>query len=446
MNNVTQTTRAKKILNHPLTPWIMWLLSATFYFYEFLLKVSPSVMIGDLMRSFDVTANEIGKFGAIYFWVYAPMQIVVGLLLDRFGPHRLLTAATGACALGTLMFGMTEHFYIAMLGRALIGLGSAFAIVGCMKIIANWFPSDRFAFMLGLVLTIGMIGAIAGQAPLFSMIEHFGDWRKTMYILSAAGIVLMLLMLLVLRDRPDQELLEDHPPKIYEPSIRQGLRTVLHNRQFWLAAIYGGLMFAPTELFAFWGVNFLTRVYEIPKLDASEYASVVFVGWAVGSPILGWIADKIQRRLPNMYIGTCFSFICMSLIVFVPNIPIPLLVTLLFCFGFFSSGFLSAFAIVKEINPIIYSATALGLMNAMNMLGGAILPHVMGKILDFYWDGQRINGEPFYSISNYQIMMSILPAVLLLSFIFIPFIKETYCRPYRESILEDADVVMDISE
>jgi len=436
--NVTTEKRQANETFFRFIPWIMWFLGALFYFYEFLLQVSPSVMVGELMRSFDITAREVGIFGSVYFWTYAPMQIVVGVLLDRFGPHRLLTAAAGACALGTLMFGMTEHFYIALIGRGLTGLGASFAIVGCMKIIANWFPSKRFALMLGLVLTIGMLGAIAGQAPLKLLIEHFADWRKSMYLLAGAGIALMLIMLLVLRDRPDQELTEDHPPadSPHEPGVIEGLAIILTNRQSWLTAIYGGLMFAPTSLFAIWGVRFITLVYDIPELEASTYASLIFVGWAFGSPAVGWFADTIHRRLPSMYIGTTVAFITMCSILYL-NLSIPMLLLALFCFGFFSSGFLSAFPIIKEINPPKYNATALGYMNTINMLGGATLPPLIGIILDYYWQGEKINGEPIYSAYDFQVGMTVLPIIILLSFFFIPFIKETYCKPCYQG--QDSD-------
>lgn len=407
--------------------WVMWLLGALFYFYEYLLQVSPSVMVSDLMRSFDITATQFGYFAAIYFWMYAPMQIFVGILLDKFGPHRLLTAATGACALGTLMFAVTDHFYITLIGRGLIGLGSAFAIVGCMKIIANWFPPSRFALLLGLVLTVGMSGAIAGQAPLKMMLEHIGDWRRCMYILAGSGIVLMLFMLLVLRDRPDQELTEDHPPEHHEPSILEGLRIILSNRQSWLAAFYGGLMFAPTTLFGLWGIKFISNAYQISEVHAATFSQLIFVGWAIGSPVVGWFADRIKRRLPSMYIGSSVAFLLMTTIIYIP-LPHTLLAAALFGFGFFSSGFLGAFPIIKEINPQQYEATSLGFMNMVNMCGGALLPPIMGYILDAYWAGDKINGEPIYSVAAYQSALSVLPAIILISLFFIPFIKETFCK------------------
>lgn len=430
-STLSKTEDNDSLFANPLA-WVMWFLGALFYFYEFLLQVSPSVMVSELMRSFDVTAIHIGYFAAIYFWTYAPMQIIVGILLDKFGPHRLLTAATGACALGTLMFAITTHFYITLIGRALIGLGSAFAIVGCMKIISNWFPPKRFALMLGLVLTIGMMGAMAGQAPLKLMMEHFGDWRHCMYILAGSGIGLMLIMLLVLRDRPDQELTEDHPPHHHEPGVLEALKIILSNKQSWLAAIYGGLMFAPTSVLAsFAGVKFISSAYGISDVEASSITILMFVGWAIGSPAVGWFADSIHRRLPSMYIGTTIAFLLMCAILYLPLSKF-MLASALFGFGFFSSGFLSAFAIIKEINPEKYDATALGFMNMVNMLGGATLPPLIGYILDMHASGDKINGEPIYALGDYQTALTVLPLIILVSFFFIPFIRETFCRDCYE--------------
>ncbi len=136
--------------------WIVWSLSCGFYFYEFLLQVSPSVMSHELMRDFGVTSQTLGILSGVYFYSYAFMQLPGGMMMDYFGPRRLLTIATLTCALSTIAFGYTENFYAACSARLMIGFGSAFAAIGAMKLAAVWFPSNKFAFLTGLMVTIGM--------------------------------------------------------------------------------------------------------------------------------------------------------------------------------------------------------------------------------------------------------------------------------------------------
>ena len=68
-------------------------LGASLYSYGFFQRVAPSVMVEDLMREFAVTAAVLGHLSAFYFYAYAGLQIPLGVLLDRLGPRRVMTAS-----------------------------------------------------------------------------------------------------------------------------------------------------------------------------------------------------------------------------------------------------------------------------------------------------------------------------------------------------------------
>ena len=78
--------------------------AALFFFYAWVLRVAPSVMVEELMRDFAVGAAVLGNLSAAYFYGYAGMQIPVGVLLDRFGPRRLVAVAALLCAGGCVLF------------------------------------------------------------------------------------------------------------------------------------------------------------------------------------------------------------------------------------------------------------------------------------------------------------------------------------------------------
>lgn len=105
--------------------WVVWSLACVFYFYEFLLQVSPSVMSNELMHDFNVTSHTLGILSGVYFYSYAFMQLPGGVMMDYFGPRRLLTIATAICAISTIAFGLTNSFYMACIARLMIGFGSA---------------------------------------------------------------------------------------------------------------------------------------------------------------------------------------------------------------------------------------------------------------------------------------------------------------------------------
>ena len=79
-------------------------LAALFYCYEYLLRVAPSVMNAELMQHYQINDFQLGSLTAYYYYIYAPMQLPVGLLVDRYGPKRLMIFACLSCAVTTYLF------------------------------------------------------------------------------------------------------------------------------------------------------------------------------------------------------------------------------------------------------------------------------------------------------------------------------------------------------
>ena len=143
--------------------WLICGLGAIFYSYEYLLRIAPSVMEPALREHFDLSATGFGLLSSIYYFAYVPMQLPVGVLLDRYGPRRLLTFACLICVIGTLLFTGTTVFWIAATGRFLVGFGSAFAFVGVLKLATIWLPENRLAMVSGMTSALGAIGAMLGD-------------------------------------------------------------------------------------------------------------------------------------------------------------------------------------------------------------------------------------------------------------------------------------------
>ena len=426
--------KTKTIIKTTLMSWTVWSLSCIFYFYECLLQVSPGVISSELMRDFGVTSQTLGVLSGIYFYSYAIMQLPGGILMDYFGPRRLLTIATSICALSTIAFGLTDNFFMACTARLMIGLGSAFAAVGAMKLSANWFPAARFPLLTGMMVTIGMLGAIGGEGPFALLVDHFG-WRYSMMIMGSIGLALAALIFIVIRDVPK------HRDPIYqagenlpEEDSLNNLMELLKKKQLWLVATYGGLMYMVTPIFCgLWGVPFLMFKMNITKAAAATDVSFVFLGWAIASPLWGLISNHIGRRKPPMLMGSSGALLCSLLFIYAPIHSQWLLQAILFAFGVLSAGFLPAFSIAKELCCKKYVATGLSFMNMMNMIGIAIGQPAIGFILDQLWDGQIVNKVRVYPMEAYQIGLALLPLCMLISLLILPFIKETYCKNVMDS-------------
>ncbi len=420
--------------HNPFYAWIVWLLSALFMFYKYALEVSPSVMTGQLMGAFQIDGAQLGNLAATYFYAYLLMQIPAGLLIDRFGPRRITTLAIALCASGAMIFANSHSLLLAGIGRFLTGTGAAFAALNCLKLIANWFPINRFAFMAGLMMTVGMLGAVGGQAPLSAFIKALG-WRPAMDVIGIAGLVLAALFWIVIRDKaPDHyKAVRLTPEKV---KFLASCRQIFRNPQSWWLSIYSGLAFAPVSVFGgLWGVPFITEAFNLPHTFAAHEVSLIFIGFAVGAPLFGWFSDWLGKRRIVMCWGTVIGLIAISTAIYTPNLSPFLLGALLFLFGFSISSFLLCFTMIREISAPLIAATAIGFMNAFDALFGAFSDPLTGRFLDMGWEGKLVEGARVFPVHVYKLAFLTLPAYLVIALILLIFIKETYCKPTDPSFM-----------
>ncbi|MFA7431498.1 MAG: MFS transporter, partial [Rhodospirillaceae bacterium] len=273
-----------------LLPWFMWGLGALFYTYGFFQRVAPSVMVGELMRDFAVGAAITGTLSSLYFYTYAGLQIPIGLMLDKYGPRRVLVLACLFSAAGSAFFASAQGLLPAYVGRAMIGAGAAVTWVGALKLATLWFPPRRFALLTGLTMAFGMAGAVGGQAPLSAAVDAFG-WRGTLYFAAGLALVLGAFIWIVVRDHGSQPNVhaarskDDTTPK---PRLLDGLKIVLRTPQTWWTSLFGAMMSAPMLAFAaLWGVPYMMDVHDLSKESAALGTSLMLVGWGIGSPLVG---------------------------------------------------------------------------------------------------------------------------------------------------------------
>lgn len=421
----TQTNWFKKAY-----PWIIWTIAAGFFFYKYLIQVSPSVMTTDLMKAFQVNGAGLGNLSAFYFYAYLVMQIPVGIMLDRYSPKLLTSCAIFVCSLSTLMFSQTHTFWLACTSRALMGAGAAFAAVSCFKLASQWFAPKRFALVSGMFMAAAMLGAVGGQMPLALLVEDVG-WRTALEIVSFVGVILGFVYFFVVKDKP----VKPAHLHIVNSKISDTLANILKNKQTWFLSLYSGLAFAPVSVFGgLWGVPFLETAYDLSRANAALAISCIFIGFAVGAPYLGWLSDYMGRRKPILYSGTFLALLCLSVVIYSPHQSLPILMVLLFLFGFGASGFFTSFAMIREVFSIALAATVLGIMNTFDSICEALYEPLVGALLDWTWNGDVVNGVHVFTVQGYHISLLILPVSLILALIILFFIEETWCQP-KEDLL-----------
>ncbi len=409
--------------NHLFKAIGMYAVAVFFYFYEFLLRVATQPLQPQLEKDFNISYAEYGQLAAFYYYSYALLQLPIGAFTDKFGPRRLLTFAILLCAGSTLLFAHTQSFNIACFARLLIGAGSAFAFISCLKITTVWFPSRWFPLISGLTLAIGSAGPVVGGGPIALMLEYM-DWRQLMIWIGWVGLVLGLISWLVIRDHNPLQ-----PHLTRQKSNENGslgfwdcMLHVVKRPENWLVGGYAFLATAPTDAFGgAWGALFLRDVHGINNIDANWAATMTFLGMVVGSPLMSWSSGILKSRRIPMAVGAVVSGLILCALIYTPSVSVFMATTLFFFYGAFGS-YILCFVVARDINLPLYVGATVGFINFMSMLGSALLTRLLGPMLD------SVRGDAIdYSASHYHQVLIILPLFYVVSaFVVIPLIRESF--------------------
>jgi len=404
-------------------PWAIWGLGALFFFYGFFQRLAPSVMIDPLMRDLELDGAQVGNLSAFYFYAYAGMQIPIGLMIDRFGPRRLMTAGALTCAIGSASFALADTAALAFVGRFLVGFGAGFSFVSAITLAARWFEPRRFAQFTGLTMAAGMLGGFLAQAPLAALVDSIG-WRTALLASSAAGLLLAAALWLLVRDWPPGRAQVVSPGGGFRGLLRS-LARVLTRSQNILICLVAAALTAPMLAFAgLWGVAWLMHTQGLARAEAGATTSILLAGWAIGSPIAGWLSDRIGRRKPVLQAGCLLALAGMAPLLYIDALPDPLLWAGFFATGAAGGCMAVAFALARLHNPPEETGAVFGFVNAAVTGTGAVFQPLIGFLLDLGWDGTLDQGARVYDLETYRLALSVLVAFLVAALALTLLLKE----------------------
>src|SRR5262245_37284680 len=183
------------------TAAIAWLITAVYYFYQYMLRSAPSVMMPQLSEAFGLTAMGVASLAGLFYFSYSPFSLVAGVALDRWGPRKVVPIGAAAVGIGALLFA-TGSSEIASTGRLLQGAGGVFALVGAVYIATSNFPASRAATLIGATQMFGMAGGSAGQFVVGPAIASGVPWKVFWLVMGVIGLAISVVLLMLL---PGQE-------------------------------------------------------------------------------------------------------------------------------------------------------------------------------------------------------------------------------------------------
>ena len=370
-------------------------------FFQYILRVLPSVLIDDIQNKFCINCEEFGSFSGIYYLSYALVHIPIGMMLDRFGPKYILFISILCCSFGILPIVYCNSWLLCVIGRLVLGAGSATAVLGLFKIIRLNFPANKFGMVLSFSVTIGVLGAVYGGTPL-QIIRNTMGWEFAVLLLSIIGIVLALFTLLLIPNNVVKS-------NISIQGILHDLKEVIKTPYIISSALFGAFMIGPLEGFAdVWGATFLREVYEIDTNLSVFFPSLIFVGMCCGSPLLAYIGEKTEKY--NLLFRLCALFMA---ILFVILLCFKIQQSFLYIF-FFSVGIFSAYQVLlMHINTIRSAEKHAGIVTAFTnmtvMLFGYVFHNLIGKVVNIF--------SSLGTKESYISGIAIIPMFLILAFI-----------------------------
>ncbi len=350
-------------------------------------RVSNAVIAPRLVEDLGLDAETLGILGGAFFYSFALLQIPMGPMLDQIGPRRVVTFFALTGGLGAFLFALGKSFILAFLGRTLIGAGMASVMMGALKVLTLRFPPEKFATLMGIILTIGALGNILATSPLAYLTSTLG-WRMTFVLAGTVTSLLAFLVFWVLRVEPrgdPQASISSLPdPRL---GVFQSLRIVLGSLAFWQISVFGFFRYGTLiGLQGLWLGPYLMEIKGYGSLLTGNILILLAAGTTLGYLLSGMMSDRLFRSRKTVVLwGTSLYALAILALVGVADLRNPYgHAFLLFFMGFFSSFGMLVYTHVKELFPIAISGTVLAWVNFFTMAGAALFMPALGGVIQAF--------------------------------------------------------------
>jgi type IV secretory pathway TrbF-like protein/sugar phosphate permease len=375
---------------------LVFLPFAAGFYLSYLFRTINALIAGQLMSDFALGAADLGLLTSVYFLTFAAAQVPIGVLLDRYGPRRVQSALLLVAAAGAAIFAASAGFALLVLGRALIGLGVAAALMAGLKAIVLWFPKERVPLANGSMVMFGALGAVTATAPA-ELLLAWTSWRGLFELLATVTAGCAILIYLVVPE-----------PASAVPASKGlapiTLKTIYADPRFWrlapLSATCAGTAWALQGL---WAAPWLTDVEGLDRPALVRQLFVMAIALSVGALLLGIIADRLRRRGigPQPLLGFVAALFIAAQLALILRLPLPssLLWAVVAAVGAVP---VLGYGILAEYFPKEVAGRANGALNVFHLGGAFVLQYSTGLIL-----GQWTSQDERYPAIAYQVAFSL---------------------------------------
>ena len=368
--------------------WVVWAVGLSAYLVGVMHRSSFGVAGLQAAERFDASPTALSGFVVLQLLVYALLQVPVGMMLDRFGARRLITAGALTMATGQLVMALATELPVAIAARVLVGAGDALTFISVLSVIGAWFPARRIPLLTQLTGLLGQFGQILSAVPLAALLYGPG-WTPAFVSAAALGLAVAIAVVAVVRDRPDGA-----PP----PARGAPPREILHGlRSAWLEPgtrlgfyTHMGTQFSGTVFALLWGVPYLVVGHGWSASAASGLLTLLVIVGAVAAPVLGELTARHPTRRSWIAIGVIVSTaVAWTAVLLVPP-PAPhwLLVALAVVLSIGGPGSVVGFDFARTFNPDHRQGTAVGIVNQGGFYASLLVALTVGMLIGHSGSGE----------------------------------------------------------
>ena len=364
-----------------------WSFAALVYLLAVLHRSSLSVAGLIAERRFGISPAELSVFIFLQLGVYAAMQVPTGVLVDRYGPRRILVTAATVMAAAQLLFASVPSYPAALFARALLGCGDAMTFISVLRFTALHFSPRRYPLLVALTGMAGTVGNVAATLPFAVALRHAG-WGVAF---ASAGSLSALAALGVLAFVDDSDVRAARIRNVAH--LRDGVGLVWQRVRgawalpgtrlgFWVHFASGS---AATAFGVLWGSPYLIKVTGFSTTGAGAVLMSGVIAAALAGPAIGWlIGNRPIVRVP-LALGVC----CMTVLGWLVLVtafgyhPPRLYVVPLFVLTTLGGPTsMIAFALARDYNHARTLGTASGVVNVGGFLAAVLIALGIGWALD----------------------------------------------------------------
>jgi MFS family permease len=336
---------------------------------------------------FGISAAALSTFVMLQLVVYAGMQVPVGLLLDRFGPRRILTIGVVVLTVAQAGFAFADSFAVALAARVLVGLGDAMTFVCVLRLVNTWFPSRRIPLVTQLTGVLGQTGAIVAAAPMAWSLRELG-WTPTYLAAASIGLFLLVALLVVVHDEPGSPRVLGAP--LSWPTVRASLAESWRHPGtrlgFW---VHFTTQFSATTLGLLWGYPFFVRGEGRTSAEAGALLTLLVLAVMVAGPVLAWAITRDPWQRSSIVLGIVWSIVAVwtAVLLWPGAAPTWLLVVLVVVVGVGGPASMIGFDLGRSFNPPDRLGAATGIINQGGFVASLLLVVGVGLVLDWRTPG-----------------------------------------------------------